>query len=132
LSRQSPQPLFQPPPYCPSRVQALSERMSAQVTPLVLRQSAGWSSQTGRGLPLRVEWGGQAPHAHCAPGLAGLCHAEPLRMVHWPLRGSQGAPSAAQAKSVVGEQVVLRKAPGGQVHSDGARHGLHAPPAMKP
>jgi len=75
--------------------------MSAHVTRLVLRQSAGVSSHTGLGAPLRLERGGQAPHAHCAPGLAGLCHAEPLRMVHWPLRGSQGAPSAAQDRPAV-------------------------------
>ena len=91
---------------------------------LALRHAAGVSEHTGLGAPLRLERGGQAPHAHCAPGLAGLCHAEPLRMVHWPLRGSQGAPSLAQVKSVVAEQDVLRKVPGGQVCV--ARHALQA------
>jgi hypothetical protein len=47
-----------------------------------------------------------------------------LLLAHCCLARSQGAPSAAQAKSVVGEQDVLRKAPGGQVCV--ALHALQA------
>ena len=82
---------------------------------LALCDAAGVSWQTGVGAPRRLLCDGHAPHAHCAPGRLGLSHAEPLRMVHWPLRGSQGAPSLAHAKSVVAEQDVLRKVPDGHV-----------------
>ena len=65
-------------------------------------------AQTGLGAPLRVECGGQLPHAHCAPGWPGPAHAEPLRIVHWLFVGSQGRVSLAQLKSLVGVQDALR------------------------
>ena len=57
---------------------------------------------------MSVERGGHVPHAYALPGWPPLAHAEPLRMVHCCLAASQGAPSGAQLKSVVGVQEVLR------------------------